>query len=144
MIIKEVQLAGNSIKLMDTIRVKASPTCRLGPQHGKEPDMSHSPASLTIGGNIMDNGYGYPFPHVIIEIAYKNESLAGLHQVIDHWMLRQTSVQVAIGIKIFVTSQGRPQRYRAIFAIRNYPTEEVEFGMGAGSAGPMTLALPLE
>ena len=144
MIQEEVLIAGNDIRLIRTIRIKASPTCRLGPQRGKEPDMSISPAGLTIGGSIMDNGYGYPFPHVIIEIAYKNESLSGLRRVIDHWMLPQTSVQVAIGIKIFVTSQGRPQRYRAIFAVRNSPTWEVEFGMDAGSAGPIALAFPLE
>ncbi len=92
----------------------------------------------------MDNGYGYPFPQVVIKIVYKNESLNGLCQVIEHWMLPQTSVQVAIGIKIFVTSQGCLHRYRAIFAIHNSPTEEVEFGMDAGGVGPMTLALPLE
>jgi len=110
MIQKEVLIAGNSIEMIHTIKVQASPTCRLGPQRGKEPNMSISPAGLTIGGSIMDNGYGYPFPHVVIEIAYKNESLSSLRKVIDHWMLPLTSVQVAIGIKIFVTSQGRPQR----------------------------------
>jgi len=145
MIIEEVQMAGNSIEIMDTIKVEASPTCRLGPQRGgKEPDMSLSPAGLTIGGSIMDDGYGFPFPQVVIEIAYKNESLSGLCKVIDHWMLPQTSVQVAIGIKIFVTSQGRPRRYRAVFAVRNSPTWEVEFGMDAGGAGPIALTVPLE
>ncbi len=130
--------------MIDTIKIQASPTCKIGPQCGKEPDMSISSGGLMIGGSIMDNGYGFPFPHVVIEIAYKNESLNGLCKIIDHWMLSQTSVQVAIGIKIFFISQGQPRRYQAVFAILNSPTEEVEFGMDSSGVGPITLAFPLE
>ncbi len=142
MIIKEVASAGNDIRLLRTIVMKASPTCQIAPQRGKEPDMSLSPAGLTIGGNIMDNGTGNPFPNLVIETAFKNESLNDLHQVIADWMLPQTSVQVAIGIKIFYRTR-KPRRYLAILAVRNLPTEEVEFRVDVGE-GPLTLAFPLE
>jgi len=72
--------------------------------------MSISPAGLTIGGIIMNNGYGSPYPNLVIKIWFKNEPLNGLHQVIDQWMLPQMSVQVAIGIKIFYRTQ-QPCRY---------------------------------
>jgi len=143
MIQEEVLVAGNDIQLLPSIKVKASPTCRLGLQCGKEPDMSLSPVGLTIGGSIMDNDNGFPFPNLVIETAFKNEPLNGLCQVIDQWMLPQTSVQVAIGIKIFYRTQ-RPCRYRAILAIQNSPTWEVEFGMDVSGLGPLSLAFPLE
>lgn len=142
MILEEVQTAGNSIPLIRTMKIKASPTCRLGTRRGKEPDMSISPAGLAVGGNILDNGKGFPFPNVIIEVAYKNESLNLLREELENWMLPETSVQVAIGIKLFVRTR-RQRRYRAILRVRNSPSQEVEFGMDVGE-GPISLAFPLE
>jgi hypothetical protein len=145
MINKEVLTAGNCIPLIDTIEVEPSPRCRLGTRRGKEPDMSLSPAGLTIGGDILDDGKGFPFPNVVIEVAYKNEPLdsirenVGLRDVIQNWLSPATSVQVAIGIKIFMA---RTRRYRAVLGVRNSPTWEVEFGMDTGD-GPITLAFPL-
>ncbi len=40
MINVEVASAGNDIRLLETIEVQASPTCKIGPQCGKEPNMS--------------------------------------------------------------------------------------------------------
>jgi hypothetical protein len=37
--------------------------------------MSITRAVSAIGGNIMDNGNGYRFPNVVIEVAYKKEPL---------------------------------------------------------------------
>jgi hypothetical protein len=153
-ILEEVQTAGNSIPLIRTIKVKASPRCELGNRRGKEPDMSLTPGGLAIGGNILDNGKGAPFPNIIIEVAYKNEPLdphrgsqsVGLRDVIWNWLSPQTSVQVVIGIKIF---ERQDRRYRAILAVRNAPAwQEVEFGNvnRSGrliSAGPITLEFPL-
>jgi hypothetical protein len=154
MINQEVQTAGNSIPLIQTIKVAASPKCRLGHRRGKEPDMSLSPAGLAIGGDILDDGDGSPFPNIVIEVAFKNEPLdpvpgshsVGLREVIQNWLSPQTSVQVVIGIKVF-TRQKR--RYRAILAVRNAPAwQEVEFGNVDHSgkcigAGPITLEFPL-
>jgi len=54
-----------------------------------------------LGGLIIDSGKGFPFPNIIIETAFKNESWDGLCKVIENWMLPQTLVQFAIG-KIFL------------------------------------------
>ena len=154
MIQKGVLAAGNSIPLIDTMDVAASPRCELGNQLGKEPDMSITPSGLSVGGNILDIGEGAPFPNIIIEVAYKNEPLdphrgsrsVGLRDVIWNWLSPHTSVQVVIAIKVF-TRQDR--RYRAILAVRNAPEwQEVEFGNvnRAGrpiGAGPITLEFPL-
>jgi len=140
--------------LIRTIKVAASPRCELGNRRGKEPDMSLTPAGLAIGGNILDNGKGCPFPSIVIEVAYKNEPLdphcgsqsVGIRDVIRNWLSPQTSVQVVIGIKIF---ERQDRRYRAILAVRNAPAwQEVEFGNVNRSgrpigAGPITLEFPL-
>jgi hypothetical protein len=150
---EEVVIAGNS-RLFRTIKVKASPRCELGNRRGKEPDMSLTPAGLAIGGNILDNGKGCPFPNIVIEVAYKNEPLdshrgsrsVGLRDMIQNWLSPQTSVQVVIGIKIF---ERIDRRYRAILAVRNAPAwQEVEFGNINRSGrpigpGPITLEFPL-
>jgi hypothetical protein len=120
----QLEGSGNSIPLIDTIKVAASPTCELGNQCGKEPNMMLTHTGLTIGRNILDHGNGCPFPNVVIEVAYKNEPLdphhgsqsVGLRDVIRNWLSPQTSVQVVIGIKVFT----RPdRRYQAILAVRN-------------------------
>ncbi|CEG40560.1 uncharacterized protein PHALS_10749 [Plasmopara halstedii] len=141
-IIEEIQTAGNSIGLIRSVQVKASPRCQIGSRRGKEPDMSISPVGLTIGGRIMDNGKGFPFPNVVIEVAYKNESLDLLRGGLDNWMLPETSVQVAIGIKLFVRTR-RQRRYRAILRVRNSPSQEVEFGIDV-CEGSISLAFPLK
>jgi hypothetical protein len=77
-------------------------------------------------------------------VAFKNETLestrenVGLRDVIRNWLTAATSVQVAIGIKIFTA---RSRRYRAILGVRNSPPWEIEFGTNAG-AGPITLDFP--
>jgi hypothetical protein len=145
MINEEVQTAGNSIPLIRTIKVKPSPRCRLGTRRGKEPDMSITPAGLAIGGSILNNGKGSPFPNIVIEVAFKNEPLestrenVGLRDVIRNWLTAATSVQVAIGIKIFTA---RSRRYLAILGVRNSPPWQIEFGTNDG-AGPITLDFPL-
>jgi hypothetical protein len=122
--------------LRGTYELEPYPRCRLGTRRGKEPDMSISPVGLSVGEGILDDGKGFPFPNVVIEVAYKNEPLqssrenVGLRDIIRNWL---SSVQVKIGIKIF-TAQS--QRYRAILGIRNSPTWEVEFGMKSGT-GPI-------
>ncbi len=57
--------------------------------------------------------------------------------MIQNWMSSQTSVQVAIGIKIF-----RSRRNRAILSVRNAPAWEADISANAG-ADPMTLAFPM-
>jgi hypothetical protein len=41
----------------------------------------------------------------VIEVAYRNESEASLRTTLKEWMLPTTSVQVAIGVKIFPVSR---------------------------------------
>ncbi|KAL3665288.1 hypothetical protein V7S43_009916 [Phytophthora oleae] len=61
-----------------------------------------TPVDLDVGGGVLAAAHNAPFPNVIIEVAYKNGSLPLLRAKLQRWMDHDTSVQVAIGIKIFV------------------------------------------
>jgi hypothetical protein len=47
--------------------------------------------------DLHDNAY----PTIVIEIAYANESLPVLREEIKDWISEETSVMIAIGVKIF-------------------------------------------
>ncbi|KAH9089503.1 hypothetical protein Ae201684P_007672 [Aphanomyces euteiches] len=82
------------------------------------------PVGLTVGGAVLsvENNL-VPYPTIIIEISYKNEDLAGIQGKLVRWMVG-TSVQVAIGIKIFALGLRRV----AILHQRGLPIQQVEFG----------------
>lgn len=84
----------------------------------------------------------FPFPNFILKVAYKNESLPALRANLLRWVdHRYSSVQVAIGIKIFpgcITS-----RRVAILHQRGQLVQEVEFGMDQNRPGPMTIEFPI-
>ncbi|RHY25940.1 hypothetical protein DYB25_012456 [Aphanomyces astaci] len=136
-IVMQIQEAGNDIRLFSTVRWKASPTCRTR-DFGQEPDASLTPVGLTIGASVLAAGPDFPYPNVIVEVAYKNDSLERLRTKLDRWMSDTTSVQVAIGIKIDAASPSRV----AILLQRGQPVmPPVKFGHP--EPGPLQISFPL-
>ena len=66
----------------------------------KQADISLFPSRSSIGNGVLDDGYGFPTPTLVVEIAY-SESRAQLLRELAAWISADTSVQVAIGIKMY-------------------------------------------
>lgn len=136
-IIEQIQTLGN-VGLIRTID-EGQPTCTIGTA-GQEPDASMTPVGLTIGCAVLECLSGFPFPNLVIEVAYKNLSLDALRTKLTRWMSAQTSVQVAIGVKIASNSQSRV----SILCQRGLPDQVVEFGEDHHpGAAPLALTFPL-
>jgi hypothetical protein len=76
--------------------------CNLGAML-KIADVAVVPRRAVAGSNgVLDNGFGKASPNVVLEVAYKNETLAELVEELLNWLCvcGFLSVQVAIGIKI--------------------------------------------
>ena len=120
--------------------------CRIG-RICKEPDISFAPRGLKVGGPIKCMGTGSkPFPNLVLEVAYRNESLSQLKMELMTWISRQTSVMVAIGIKIFTTRVDRSRRMLILVYTRNTgrnPQQAVEFGSNIGNAAGLSIFLRL-
>ncbi|OQR88684.1 hypothetical protein THRCLA_22815 [Thraustotheca clavata] len=100
------------------------PICRIG-NILQAPTQALIPDTLSLNNSsVIDAGFGSPFPAIVIEISYKNEKLATLRSKLERWMSMQTSVQIAIGIKIFAISSRRV----AILHRRGYCSQEIDFG----------------
>jgi hypothetical protein len=99
----------------------------------KEPDAGLRPVQLRSGGNVLDSGFGTPFPNVVVEIAFQNESLPVLQNELRAWLSNHTSVQVAIGIKIFGKKQDGTRRILALLFRRAGDVQSVEFGIDQGN-----------
>ncbi|ETV89787.1 hypothetical protein H310_15384, partial [Aphanomyces invadans] len=132
---QQVARTGNDFDLLDTVEMATDPTCRTG-QHGQEPDICLFPAGLAVGGAVLAAANNHPYPNVIVEIAYKNESLGRLRAKLERWM-DNTSVQVAIGIKINAINADRV----AILCQRGQPNQEVSFGHP--HLPPLAISFPL-
>ncbi|KAK1929283.1 hypothetical protein P3T76_015235 [Phytophthora citrophthora] len=133
-VFKQIQIAGNSIDLINTV-IGGQVTSWTG-DRGQEPDASVTPVDLEIGGGVLAAAQNTLFANVIIEVAYKNRSLRMLQDKLQRWMSIHTSVQVAIGIKIFAGPV--TMRRVAILHQRGQPTQEVEFGFGCPTPPPLT------
>ncbi|KAF0692146.1 hypothetical protein As57867_005478, partial [Aphanomyces stellatus] len=132
----EIILAGNDyMALRWTVEIATDPTCRTG-NHGQEPDCCLIPAGLAVGGAVLEAADNHPYPNVIVEIAYKNEDLGRLRANLVRWM-HNTSVQVAIGIKINAINAERV----AILCQRGQPNQEVPFGHPR--LPPLAISFPL-
>lgn len=106
-ITRKIMTLGNQVNLIRSVETDASPTCRTG-DRSQEPDGSLTPVDLTVGPGFPEAGNGCSFPNIIVEIAYKNDSLELLQAKLRRWMNRAySSVQVAIAIKIFPDSLRR-------------------------------------
>ncbi|CAK4619558.1 hypothetical protein LEN26_011272 [Aphanomyces euteiches] len=134
-IVEQILVAGHDTGLIRSVRQLASPTCWTG-DHRQEPDVSLFPVGLTVGGAVLAAAPNFPYPNIVIEVAFKNESLSRLRAKLERWM-HGTSVQVAIGIKLFLASQRRV----AIMHQRTRPPQRVEFGHPLD--GPIQIAFPL-
>lgn len=67
----------------------------------KEPDESFRPRSRNTKGPYSKTGqYTQEFPTLVVEIAFCNESEAKLIQLLENWISKDTTVNVAIGLKI--------------------------------------------
>ncbi|RHZ20764.1 hypothetical protein DYB31_007742 [Aphanomyces astaci] len=135
-ILMQILEAGNDIGLISSVEGPIV-TCRTG-DHGQEPDACVTPVGLTIGGAVLAAKGVFPYPNVIVEVAYKNDSQERLRAKLDRWMSDTTSVQVAIGIKIDAAT---PRRV-AILLQRGQPVmPPLEFGHPA--PGPLQISFPL-
>ena len=123
----------------------ASIRCRVG-RISKEPDGSLTPRGLRVGGTVKSaTSDDLPFPNLILEVAFKNESMGKLIQELKTWMSTCTSVQVAIGIKIF-ERQANGTRRMLILVFRRgsrAPEQQVEFGTDIGSAAGRVVSIRL-
>jgi hypothetical protein len=99
-VIKRIQSDTNNIDMIDQFVSTVSSTAQIG-HILKEPDGGVRPVQLVIGGNVLDAGFGRPFANLVVEVAYKHESLKLLQNELLIWIGSNTSVQVAIGVKIF-------------------------------------------
>jgi hypothetical protein len=117
----------------------------------KEPDMTMRPTGLRIGDGVLDDGFGFPFPTLVVEAAFA-ESREQLLEDLEMWISPKTSVQVAIGIKI----HGREGRHEgravdtveaieAIMLRRNAPAQahSLRFHPARPSTHPHVLRLHL-
>ncbi|KAH9076524.1 hypothetical protein Ae201684P_010468 [Aphanomyces euteiches] len=137
-ITEQICEAGNDIRLRRSIYI-GRPTCRIGEDRGEEADLALTPVGLSVDGPILQSSRGFAFPNVVVEIAYKNDSLPRLRAKLARWMSDETSVQVAIGIKIFPTSLNRT----AILRLRGPPAQVTHVAFGAPRPGPLQIVFPL-
>jgi len=95
-IVMQIQLTGGDIELIDSLSVMASPTYNVG-DRAQEPSMSLRPRGVPPRA----------FPTLIAEIAHQNWPWKLVLDKLLRWMGPNTTVQVAIGIRIFPTSNRR-------------------------------------
>ena len=87
-----------------------------------------------------------PFPNLVIEVAHQCESLPKLKIELRNWMSTSTSVQVAIGIKIFAPQADESCRLLALVYQRDClhnPEQTVEFGTNVGDAAGLAVTIRL-
>ncbi|RLN77313.1 hypothetical protein BBJ28_00022724 [Nothophytophthora sp. Chile5] len=123
-ILKHVEDAGNSTELMKTFRMQYAPTINVG-DRDQEPNGSLTPTAADIDA----------FPNLIVEIAH-SQSWNNLVAKLERWMGPNTTVQVAIGVKV-----DRPNR-RIILLQRDgqgVVRTEVDFAVG----DPAPISFPL-
>ncbi|KAG9404238.1 hypothetical protein AC1031_005776 [Aphanomyces cochlioides] len=130
-------MTGNDIRLIRTVRLMPSPTCWTG-DRGQEPNISIIPVGLRVGGAVLEAARNAPYPNIVVEVAYKNNSLQRLRAKLERWM-QATSVQVAIGIKIFASSQRRV----AIIHQRGREGQASIVEFGHPNPGPVQISFPL-
>lgn len=82
-------LIGNDASLIRSLDPEASPK-HFADDRNQEPDMTLTPADLEPDA----------FPTLIVEVSYKNQAFPGLMEKLHRWMGSDTTVQVAIGIRI--------------------------------------------
>ena len=78
----------------------------------KEPDYYLRPFGLRIPPAKPGNVEEHPCPTLAVEVAFGNESQKTLKKELMLWTGPTTSVQVALGVKIFI--QGRPDNTRLL------------------------------
>ena len=98
----------------------------------KEPDAALIPWRSSISTEVLDDGFGFPTPNLVIEIAC-SESREQLVRELTSWTSAGTSVQVAVGIKMYPYSE-RSDRAEAIVHRRGVsnPEQVVRFSPDAG------------
>lgn len=102
MVLEQIMLIGNGIRLMRSLVIAAAPTLNVG-DRDQEPSMSLIPAGLNPNA----------FPNLIVEVSHKNQTWPQLVAKLRRWMGPNTTVLIAIGIRIC------PRRRRFMLMRRN-------------------------
>jgi hypothetical protein len=139
---KNILRAANNFDAIDEFSSDGSPLFRIGGK-GKEPDGKFSPKQLQIGGIVRDVGFGFPFPALVIEIALTHESLNELKSELLDWIGFHTSVQVAIGVKIFRQKVDGSRRIVGLLYRRNHAAIEIEFGSDVPIVSGLIMSFPI-
>ncbi|KAG9399952.1 hypothetical protein AC1031_011418 [Aphanomyces cochlioides] len=90
-IMEQVYRAGNNdIRLFRTVFNTKSTTFQVGASrrpHYQEADESLTPVDLRVGGQVLAGTAKHdPFPNVVIEVAYMNQTFANLLEKLHNWM----------------------------------------------------------
>jgi hypothetical protein len=90
-------------------------------RQSKEPDGGFIPEDVTCPPATPCDSDGNPFPNIVVEIAYGNESFLTLKSELELWLSEQTSVQMGIGVKIGgPTTKGLRRMRVRIFILYTY------------------------
>ena len=145
-LLSQIILNLSDLSLRD-MALAASIRTRIG-RISKEADGSLTPRALRVGGGIQHIGDSrgiVPFPNLVIEVAHQC-SLPKLKIELRDWISNSTSVQVAIGIKIFAPQADEGCRLLALVYQRDCPhnpEQVVEFGTNVGDAAGLAITLRL-
>ncbi len=111
------------------MRFSPSPRMMIG-NRKKEPDTTMNPTGGGFGVGVLDGGFGFPFPNLVVEVA-SAERRKPLLADLPAWISAGTSVQVAIGIKI-TTLKGKsvdntPTKIEAFLYRRSAPANPEQY-----------------
>jgi hypothetical protein len=116
-----------SMRELSSLHSFGSVTCTIG-NSLKEPDGGFLPQKSLFNHPFLENGQRMPFPNVVWEVANSHESLQVLHDELDLWLSIYTTVQVAIGIKLFRPCVEGTWRMIALLRQRHDHPVDIEFG----------------
>ena len=107
----------------------------------KQPDAALFPRRARIGTEILDDGFGFPTPNLVIETAF-SESRAQLVRELTAWISASTSVQVAVGIKMYPNVHQGDRAEAIVFrrGVSN-PEQVVQFSPDAGDCPALVFHL---
>lgn len=117
-------------------KILPSPRCVIG--NGiKEPDLAVYDELFQDA--LSSDSEGNKFPTFVVETAVHHESVPVLEEELDFWLKSFTSVQMAIGIKVFSLRKNKTRRIMAIVASKS---ERLYYEIGSDIKDPPDLVIP--